>query len=123
MRDALGTLRAAVFAACVAAAGLAYGHAVVVRSSLDGQPLRAETPTQVTLHFNSRIERGFTRVVLLGGTAKEQPLSVGDEGDAGRVTIDLPGLAAGTYALRYKVLAADGHITESTLRFHVTPAN
>jgi hypothetical protein len=38
---------------------------------------------------------------------------------AGLVTVDLPPLAAGSYGLRYKVLAADGHVTESLLRFTV----
>jgi methionine-rich copper-binding protein CopC len=99
----------------------AHGHAVVIKASLDETPLRADTPTRVTLHFNSRIEPGFTRVTLLG-TAEEQPLAVEAASEAGRVTVALPGLAAGTYALRYKVLAADGHVTENTLRFRVTGA-
>jgi methionine-rich copper-binding protein CopC len=38
------------------------------------------------------------------------------------VRVDLPPLAAGAYGLRYKVLAVDGHVTESVLRFTVRPA-
>jgi methionine-rich copper-binding protein CopC len=33
--------------------------------------------------------------------------------------VKVPPLAAGRYGLRYKVLAADGHVTESVLRFTV----
>jgi methionine-rich copper-binding protein CopC len=35
------------------------------------------------------------------------------------MVIAVPALAAGKYALRYKVLAADGHVTENVLRFEV----
>lgn len=97
----------------------AHGHAVVIRASLDGTPLRAHTPTRITLQFNSRIEPAFTRVTLLGAK-QEEPLPVEASNDTGQVTVAVPGLAAGTYALRYKVLAADGHLTENTLRFSVT---
>ena len=33
--------------------------------------------------------------------------------------VDLPALPPGAYALHYKVLAVDGHVTESVLRFRV----
>jgi hypothetical protein len=96
-----------------------HGHAVVIKASLDGTPLRAHTPTRVTLQFNSRIEPAFTRVTLLGAKQQE-PLEVEPASDPGRVVVALPALEAGTYALRYKVLAADGHVTENTLKFSVT---
>ena len=97
----------------------AHGHAVVIKASLDGTPLRAHTPTRVTLQFNSRIEPAFTRVTLIGAK-QEEPLPVDASTETGRVTVAVPGLDAGAYALRYKVLAADGHVTESTLKFSVT---
>jgi methionine-rich copper-binding protein CopC len=110
-------LLAAVFPWLVAAH--AHGHAVVIKASLDGAPLRARTPTRVTLQFNSRIEPAFTRVTLLGAK-QEELLPVDATTDTGQVTVAVPGLEAGTYALRYKVLAADGHVTENTLKFSVT---
>jgi len=114
-------MRSLLLAAVVAwlLAAQAHGHAVIVKASLDGTPLRAHTPTRVTLQFNSRIEPAFTRVTLLGAK-QEEPLPVDASHDTGQVTVAVPGLAAGTYALRYKVLAADGHVTESTLKFSVT---
>jgi methionine-rich copper-binding protein CopC len=104
------------------AASLALAHAVVTKATLDDTPVRADTATAVTLHFNSRIEPGFTRVVLVDGAGKERPLEVAPGSDPGKVTVSLPPLAAGAYGLRYKVLDADGHVTESLLRFRVTPA-
>jgi methionine-rich copper-binding protein CopC len=37
------------------------------------------------------------------------------------VLVQLPALTSGNYALRYRVLAADGHVTEDTIRFSVVP--
>jgi hypothetical protein len=103
----------------VLAAPLAQAHAIVKRTTLDGAPVRANAATSVTLHFNSRIEPAFTRVTLVDAEQQERELEVtlGESGDA--VTVRLPALPAGSYGLRYKVLAVDGHVTESLLRFPV----
>jgi copper resistance protein C len=39
----------------------------------------------------------------------------------GELLIQIPPLDPGEYAIKYKVFAADGHLTEATLRFHVAP--
>jgi len=102
-------------------ASLAHAHAVVQKASLDDAAVRPDTPTRVTLRFNSGIEPGFTRVTLVRAGAAEEPLPV-EPADGAAVHVDLPPLAAGAYGLRYKVLAVDGHVTESVLRFTVAPA-
>jgi methionine-rich copper-binding protein CopC len=38
----------------------------------------------------------------------------------GQIVIDIPPLNAGDYALRFKVFAADGHLTEDVIHFSVT---
>ncbi len=38
---------------------------------------------------------------------------------ANRLIVELPALAPGAYALRYRVLATDGHYTDNALRFRV----
>jgi methionine-rich copper-binding protein CopC len=53
---------------------------------------------------------------------RERPLAVAPVDGAAAIHVDLPPLAAGSYGLRYKVLAVDGHVTESVLRFTVAPA-
>jgi methionine-rich copper-binding protein CopC len=104
------------------AASSAQGHAVVTRTTLEEKAIPANTATPVTLYFNSRIEPAFTRVILVDEARKEHTLEVtpGEKGDT--VMVHLPALAPGTYALRYKVLAIDGHVTEGVLRFRVRPA-
>ncbi len=96
-----------------------FAHAVVTKASLDETPIKAQTPTPVTLYFNTGIEVGFTTVSLLDHDGTARPLDVTEGTKAGTVVVSLPALAAGTYGLRYRVLAADGHVTENLLRFRV----
>jgi methionine-rich copper-binding protein CopC len=39
----------------------------------------------------------------------------------GQITVTVPALAVGDYAIRLKVFAADGHLTEDLIHFSVTP--
>jgi len=97
-------------------------HAIVLESSPVHDAVLARAPQRVTLRFNSRIEKRFTRVTL--AVADQAPVPVAlpeDDAEAApdRLTIPLRPLAAGVYVLRYRVLAVDGHITEGALRFTV----
>lgn len=117
--------RLAAAIACLvllAGAAPARGHAVLTRSSVDGATVRADTPMTVTLRFNSAIERGLAKVVLVNDRREERPLEIVPAGERGEVKVAVPGLPPGAYGLRYKVLAADGHTTESILRFRVSAA-
>jgi hypothetical protein len=103
-----------------AAPALAPAHAVLTRASLDGGPVEADTAVSVTLDFNTGIEPRLTKVLLVGERGEERVLAHAPGSGPGRLVVSLPPLAAGAYALRYKVLATDGHVTESVLRFRVT---
>ena len=100
---------------------LAFGHAVVLKASLEDAPVAPNVPTSVTLRFNSGIEQAFTRVMLLTERGTQQALDVAPGEGPATVRVSLPALPAGPYALRYRVLAVDGHVTESVLRFTVAP--
>jgi methionine-rich copper-binding protein CopC len=99
-------------------------HAIVLESSPIHDAVLPDAPSRVTLRFNSRIEKRFTRVTLAvpDRAPVAVPVPVGDE-DAtpDRLTIPLQPLGPGVYVLRYRVLAVDGHITEGALRFTVGP--
>jgi len=106
-------------------AGLAAAHAIVLESSPVHDAVLARSPEQVTLRFNSKLEKRFTRITLAAGSQPPAPVILPDgDGSAGpdRVVIPLAPLAPGVYVLRYRVLAVDGHITEGALRFTVGPA-
>ena len=97
-------------------------HAIVLESSPSPDAVLPEPPSQVTLRFNSRIEKRFTRVTL--ALVDRAPVAVAlPAGDAettpDRITIPLEALGPGVYVLRYRVLAVDGHITAGALRFTV----
>ena len=106
----------------LAAPRAASPHAIVLESSPTHDAVLPHPPALVTLRFNSRIEKRFTRVTL--ALADRAPVAVvvppGDaEATPDRLTIPLQPLGPGVYVLRYRVLAVDGHITEGALRFTV----
>ena len=105
-------------------AGPAAAHAIVLESSPVHDAVLARSPEQVTLRFNSKLEKRFTRITLTAGDRPLAPVALPEEGAASppdRVIIPLAPLAPGLYVLRYRVLAVDGHITEGALRFTVGP--
>ena len=98
----------------------AAGHAILVHSSLQDGPVQPETPTGVTLRFNAAIEVTLSRALLVTGKGEERPLSVAPGARPGEMLVRLPALPAGRYGLRYKVLAADGHLTDDIVRFSIS---
>lgn len=98
-------------------------HAIVLESSPVHDAVLERAPGQVTLRFNSKLEKRFSRITLAAGDRR--PASVALPGDDAsppdRIVIPLSPLAPGVYVLRYRVLAVDGHITEGALRFTVGP--
>ena len=105
---------------------VAAAHAIVLESVPVHGAVLDRAPERVFLRFNSRIERDFTRITLTGGDGR--PVAVAVRADGGvaagpdRVVAPLRPLPGGTYVLRYRVLAADGHVTEGALRFTVREA-
>lgn len=116
MRRSAATLSA--LAAVILLAADAHAHAVLKKSSLP-KSVRSETAQPVVLSFNSAVEPTLSRVVLVDakGAEREIPLRAGSARN--EIALDVPPLPAGAFGLRYKVLAADGHVTESLLRFSV----
>lgn len=115
---------AVLLMACLtlAAPRAASPHAIVLESSPAPDAVLPDPPQRVTLRFNSRIEKRFTRVTL--ALVDRAPVAVavpaGDaEATPDRLTIPLQPLGPGVYVLRYRVLAVDGHITQGALRFTV----
>jgi methionine-rich copper-binding protein CopC len=99
---------------------VAHAHAVVTKAMLRDATVVAGVPSETTLEFNSAIEAKLAKITLVDGQGTERPLALAPgEHPANVLVVSLPALAPGRYALRYKVLAADGHVTESVLRFRV----
>jgi methionine-rich copper-binding protein CopC len=103
----------------------AEAHAIVLESVPARDAVVDSAPPRVVLRFNSKIEKRLSRVTLAAGRGAPVPMPIATEGSDGdqhpdRLVVPLRPLAPGAYVLRYKVLSADGHITEGALKFTVT---
>ncbi len=98
----------------------AAAHAVITDYSLKLTPIHANNPAQVELSFNSQIELGLSQVFLVSKGDKHQLLQADTGSKQGQIVVHIPPLAIGDYALRFKVFAADGHLTEDVIHFSVS---
>ncbi len=94
-----------------------YGHAVIIRTTLQNNPPAVRQPTQVSLFFNSDIETSLSTIELVSKGDRKQPVRFRHGQKRGEILVELPPLPPGEYALQYKVFAADGHLTEDIIRF------
>lgn len=97
----------------------AHAHAVVTESSLAKEPIKPNHPATVALFFNSNVELKLSRVFLVSKGDVFHPVDIARGKKPGELHIKLPALEPGDYAIKYKVFAADGHLTENAIRFHV----
>ncbi len=98
---------------------LAFGHAVVTHNSLKLKPVPVNQASQVELSFNSKVELDLSEVFLVSAGDVMTPITASLGGKPGQVLLDLPALAPGEYAIKLKIFAADGHLSEDLLRFFV----
>lgn len=99
----------------------ATAHAVVTDYSLKMTPIHPNQADKVELSFNSQIELGLSQIFLVRKGDKHELLHASHAQQQGRIIVEIPPLSAGDYALRFKVFAADGHLTEDVIRFSVKP--
>jgi len=97
----------------------AWGHAVVTHNSLKLKPVPVNQASQVELSFNSKVELELSEVFLISAGDKMQPITAIPGAKPGQVLLELPALVPGEYAIKLKIFAADGHLSEDLLRFFV----
>ncbi len=98
-----------------------FAHAVVTDHTLKIEQPKVNEAKKVELTFNSKIELGLSQVFLVSKGDKHQLLNISGGKKQGNVLVDIPPLAPGEYALRYKIFAADGHLTEDVIHFSINP--
>ncbi len=114
---------AAVMLLCSRPASV-FAHAIVIESSpADGATLR-EPPTQIVLRFDAKIIHSLAVYDLTSGDGKRIAVPAPRDKRAMAASPDLlvipvPRLKPGSYVLRYKVLATDGHATLGILHFSI----
>ena len=116
-----GALRLLPLLVCLMMPSVSFSHAVVTESSLAKEAIKAHHPTKVVLLFNANVELALSRVFLVSAGDVFHPAEISRGHRAGELLIQLPSLEPGDYAIKYKVFAADGHLTENNIRFHVAP--
>ncbi len=99
---------------------LVSAHAVVTAYSLKSVPIHAHQADKVELIFNSKIELGLSQVYLVRKGDKHALLKVERGHKQGEVIVYIPALEPGEYAIKFKVFAADGHLTEDIIHFSVS---
>lgn len=116
------TLLAAVAILMMVSQTPAYAHAVLVSSSPADNTTVKESPKQVVLKFDARIEKKVTQITLLDAKGNKVALKKPPHGYGGapdQLIIPMPKLRPGSYQLRYRVMATDGHISPGLIRFTV----
>lgn len=103
------------------AANDVFAHAVVTDHTLKIEQPKVNQAKQVELTFNSKVEIGLSQVYLVSKGDKHSLLDIAEGSKKGNVVVNIPPLSLGDYALRYKIFAADGHLTEDVIHFSVAP--
>jgi methionine-rich copper-binding protein CopC len=101
----------------------AAAHALVTASEPPVGAVLADRPARVLLHFNSRIDRARSRLVLHAPDNGQTPLPLDSGGDPTvlEARTDIVPWAPGDWRLRWQVLALDGHITRGDVPFTLRP--
>jgi len=104
--------------------GPTLAHSLLVRSQPERRATVTRAPEEVRLWFSERIEPAYARVSVwdAGGKQVDAGDAAVDQADATTLAVRTPGLRAGRYTVRYRVLSVDGHIVESSFDFTVRPA-
>lgn len=109
-----------VFLICLFFTQTLFAHAVITNYSLKFSPIHANQADKVELQFNSKIELGLSQIFLVSKGDKHDSLHAINGMKQGQIVVEIPPLTVGDYALRFKVFAADGHLTEDVIHFSVT---
>jgi methionine-rich copper-binding protein CopC len=99
-------------------AGTAAAHAVII-DSVPAVDAVVAGDSDVSLHFNSRIDHQRSRLTLIAPDGSSSSLTIVPDSAPDIVAAKLAGLAPGQYRLRWMVLAIDGHLTRGDIRFSV----
>ncbi len=98
---------------------IASAHAVLMQSSpaINGTVQGPDLP--ITMKFNSRVDGSRSTLLLSTPDGKSTPLTIDKQDSPDTLTAHATQLSPGKYAIRWQVLAVDGHITRGQIPFQV----
>ncbi len=99
--------------------GSARAHAILEDSTPPAGASVKSGPLDLRLRYNSRIDRGRSRLTLIRPDHSKDTVVIAPDGppDIIAAHLDLP---PGAYIVRWQVLAVDGHITRGDVPITVT---
>lgn len=98
---------------------LAQAHAILEESSPAAGSSVKPGPLDLHLRYNSRIDRGRSRLTLIRADRTKDTIPIADDGPPDIINAHLE-LPPGAYIVRWQVLAVDGHITRGDVPITVT---
>lgn len=110
---------AAVAAAFVAGAAPASAHAVILLASPTANQQVAPGELPVRIEFNARIDKARSRLQVTTPAGDKTDVPIDPAGDPNVIAGTTGALTPGAHALRWQVLAIDGHITRGDIPFVV----
>jgi copper resistance protein C len=107
--------------ASVLGSGLAYGHSGLQRAEPPVESTLARPPGEVKLYFTERLEPAYStlRVKDDHGTQVDRQDAHVDPSNPQLLRGTLQPLERGAYAVNWRVLSIDGHVTEGRFTFQV----
>ncbi len=112
---------AALLMLLLAGSPRALAHAILVHSTPADKSVIHQRHVSLTLDYNSRIDVARSTLALFGPSGLKISLRMQSSPAPSELKADAANLAAGTYQVRWQVLASDGHITRGQFSFTVDP--
>ena len=98
---------------------VALAHAVLVQSTPTIDATVEGPEVAVSMKFSSRVDGARSTILLSTFDGKATPVAIEHQSTPDTLTAHLTHLSAGKYAIRWQVLATDGHVTRGEIPFRV----
>jgi methionine-rich copper-binding protein CopC len=98
---------------------VALAHAVLLQSSPAINATIEGPDVAVSMKFSSRVDGARSTMLLNSADGQSKPLAIEHQSAPDTLTTRLSHLGPGKYAIRWQVLATDGHVTRGEIPFRV----
>ena len=95
----------------------ALAHAILLNATPAANQVVDGRSIPVKLRFNARIDAKRSRLSLVSPEGREFPLTIAGQDAPDTIAATAAAVPAGSYILRWQVLATDGHITRGEIPF------
>lgn len=109
----------AIVAVLVLLPRAALAHAVLVQSTPAVNSTMQGPDVAVAMKFSSRVDGARSTMLLSTADGQSLPVTIERQGAPDTLTTHLTHLKPGKYAIRWQVLAVDGHVTRGEIPFSV----